>query len=342
MHEDIIWQREIKNALDLNNHIYWDQADKVIQLPNGFYYIYQNYDEVSQTLSKISSNLNSNLNSNNNNSNIEEKSDKSYFTLSDLCCNLHIYLKNFFVKNKKFSDQINDLPLNSNNNNNNLSKIQPKCQCWTIENFIVKNSNTDMTDTLKTRRKLIKLNDKEKFDLLNVENLNETSESCTKEVKVIDTIDSDDSLSSIITNFSFNHHQKNGLIGEINYLKKRSSELSVEISNNDHLFKYPNNFESLRASIESGKSSLNDTLINDAILNLGVNLSEVSTCTGSLSSNEEEEDRGRKVTRRGCRAQRITPESTREQQPVENDTEVIRGRGECLVSQDWNLTKSKL
>ncbi|CAF1108369.1 unnamed protein product, partial [Brachionus calyciflorus] len=47
---------------------------------------------------------------------------------------------------------------------------------------------------------------------------------------------------------------------------------------------------------------------------------------------------------------RITPESTREEQPLE----VIRGRGrglgrglgrgrgECLVSQDWNVTKSKL
>ncbi|CAF0709719.1 unnamed protein product [Brachionus calyciflorus] len=46
--------------------------------------------------------------------------------------------------------------------------------------------------------------------------------------------------------------------------------------------------------------------------------------------------------------------SSSDEQPVENDTEVIRGRergrgrgrgrgrSECLISQDWNVTKSKL
>ncbi|CAF1076064.1 unnamed protein product, partial [Brachionus calyciflorus] len=60
----------------------------------------------------------------------------------------------------------------------------------------------------------------------------------------------------------------------------------------------------------------------------------------------KKESIGRKGRRRVSRAQRITPESTREEQSIENDTEVIRGRGrgrgygECLLSQDWNFEES--
>ncbi|CAF1130826.1 unnamed protein product [Brachionus calyciflorus] len=52
--------------------------------------------------------------------------------------------------------------------------------------------------------------------------------------------------------------------------------------------------------------------------------------------------RGRRGRPRGSRAQRITPESTREEQPLEVIRGRGRGRGECLVSQDWNVIKSKL
>lgn len=266
MKEDIIWQREIKNMDDLSSQLDQDLENKIIQLPNGFFLIYQNYDEIKNILSKFDSDLNLNLN--NNNSNLEKPA--SLFSISDLCCNLHVYIKRFFSKDQKLSDQIN-YSINQNNNN---QCVEPKCSCWTIEDYMRKSCN--LNETLRGEKKLIKLNEKEKFDLLNLENFNDLSEYSNKAVKVVKSFDSRDSLSSIMTNFSLNN--------EINYFKKKPSKCSIENKISDELFDYSKFVDELRKSVETGKSSLNDSKINEAIFNLGIDLSEISTCSGSIDS----------------------------------------------------------
>lgn len=244
MHEDIIWQREIKNSNDLDN---FDQQEK-IEYPSIFFY-YEDENEFS--------------NSNNNNS-----SDDSVcqLKLSNLCCNIDIYLKKLIGWSNNLD--VTNSVINKNNNNNFIS--QPKCECWTVEDYF-KQKYQHKSD-LKSK-KIIKLDENEKKDLLNLKNF-DSGES--KKVKTDDV--KNKSLSSSITNISLEKIQDSKL--EVNFIKKRNSELSLVLN------KLPSNSEkiTLNELDSENNTSLSGEDFLQEIRELGIKLSQVSSRFDSFDS----------------------------------------------------------
>ncbi|RNA27550.1 hypothetical protein BpHYR1_046683 [Brachionus plicatilis] len=242
MHEDIIWQREIKISNDLDN---FDPQDK-IEFPSYFF----NF-------------LEENAYSNKNNNNSASENSISYFKLSDFCCNINIYLKKLMGRNNLLDET--DSVTNKNNNNNCI--YQPKCECWTVEEYL--SQKFQHKSDIIANKKLIKLDEKEKNDLLDIKKFDLNG---SKAIKISD-IESD-SLSNISTSLS-----KNDSNYEITYFKRRSSEFSLELNE-----KKQSNLDGVESNLEIERSLPDDEFFSEAINELGIQLSQVSTCFDSFDS----------------------------------------------------------
>lgn len=238
MHEDIIWQREIKNSNELDN---FDQQER-IEYPSYFFY-FEDENEFSNT--------------NNNNS---SEDSVCLLKLSNLCCNIDTYLKKLIGWNNRL-EKTNSVT-NKNNNNNFIN--QPRCECWTVEDYF-KQKFQHKSD-LKNK-KIIKLDENEKKNLLNLNNF-DIGENKTAKIDEVEN----SSLSSNSARFSLEKNQDLKL--EVNFIKKRNSELSFVLN------KLQNNSDStlLNELDSENNASLSEEDFRQVFNDLGIELSKVSTC----------------------------------------------------------------
>lgn len=234
MHEDIIWQREIKCSNELDNI---DQLENT-EHPSIYFYF-------------------QNERSNKNNNNSTSENSVSIFKLSDLCCNLNIYLRKLIGRDKPLEENCD---ITNRNNNNNFIN-QPRCECWTVEDYFDQKIH-HQPDYIHNK-KLIKLDEKEKNDLLNLD------------IKESDEIKRN-SQSSISTHCSLSKIDSKM---EITYFKRRPSKFSIALNKNED-----NALEESESNFETDRSLADEDFLIEAFNELGIKLSQVSTCFDSFDS----------------------------------------------------------